>query len=52
VTAFAETDDSGANAKEIGKLAARWQAAGREVLVVTPEIGGDMNDALLMRRVG
>ena len=49
VTAFAETDDSGANAREIEKLAARWQAAGREVLVVTPEIGGDMNDALMAK---
>jgi putative DNA primase/helicase len=50
VTAFAETDDHGANAREIEKLAARWQAAGREVLVVTPEIGGDMNDVLQGRR--
>jgi hypothetical protein len=50
VTAFAETDDSGANAKEIGKLAARWQVARREVLVVTPEIGGDMNDTLQAKR--
>jgi hypothetical protein len=50
VTAFAETDDHGANARGIEKLAARWQAAGREVLVVTPEIGGDMNDTLLAKR--
>lgn len=50
VTAFAETDDNGTNAKEIGKLAARWEAAGREVLIVTPEIGGDMNDTLQAKR--
>lgn len=50
VTAFAETDDHGANAREIEKLAARWGEAGREVLVVTPEIGGDMNDALQAKR--
>jgi hypothetical protein len=50
VTIFAETDDSGANARAIAATGARWRAAGREVFVVTPEIGGDMNDALLMRR--
>ena len=50
VTAFAETDDNGANAREIAKLAARWQAARREVLKVTPEIGGDMNDTLQAKR--
>ena len=52
VTIFAETDDSGANARAIAATGARWRAAGREVYVVTPEIGGDMNDALLMRRAG
>jgi hypothetical protein len=52
VTIFAETDDSGANARAIAAAGARWRAAGREVYVVTPEIGGDMNDALLMRRAG
>lgn len=50
VTAFAETDDKGANAGNIKKLADRWKAAGLEVLVVTPEIGGDMNDALRAKR--
>ncbi|MCW2286222.1 hypothetical protein M2323_004039 [Rhodoblastus acidophilus] len=52
VTIFAETDDSGANARAIAATGARWRAADREVFVVTPEIGGDMNDALLMRRAG
>lgn len=50
VTVFAETDDHGANAREIEKLAARWGDAGREVLIVTPEVGGDMNDTLLAKR--
>lgn len=52
VTVFAETDDSGANARAIKIMGARWRAARREVHVVEPEIGGDMNDALLMRRAG
>jgi putative DNA primase/helicase len=36
-----------ANAAAIDKCAARWHAAGREVLVVEPTVGGDLNDALV-----
>jgi len=50
MTIFAETDDSGANARAIDAAGSRWRAAGREVYVVTPEIGGDMNDVLQGRR--
>jgi hypothetical protein len=50
LTVFAETDDSGANARAIEAVGRRWRAARREVYVVTPEIGGDMNDALQGRR--
>jgi hypothetical protein len=50
VTAFAETDDNGANARGIAQLVARWSEAGREILVVTPEVRGDMNDALNAKR--
>lgn len=46
LTVFAETDDSGANARAIAAVGRRWRDAGREVYVVTPEIGGDMNDVL------
>ena len=49
LTVFAETDKTGANARAIDAVGARWVDAGREVLVVTPYSGGDMNDALRRR---
>jgi putative DNA primase/helicase len=46
LTILAETDDSGANAKAIRACGNRWAAAGREVIVATPYVRGDMNEAL------
>lgn len=42
---LAELDDNGANAKAIQEVGNRWTEAGREVLVIKPRYGGDMNDA-------
>jgi hypothetical protein len=42
-----ETDDTGANRSAAGACARRWQEAGREVLMVVPQLEGDMNDVLL-----
>jgi hypothetical protein len=47
LTILAETDDSGANAKAARACRHRWIAANREVLVATPRVVGDMNDAWL-----
>jgi hypothetical protein len=46
LTILAETDDSGANAKAVRACGSRWAAADREVIVATPRMTGDMNDAL------
>jgi putative DNA primase/helicase len=46
LTILAERGDGGANARAIEKVGARWNAAGREVMVVEPTICGDMNDVL------
>jgi putative DNA primase/helicase len=46
LTILAETDDSGANARALRACGNRWSAAGREIIVVTPRVGGDMNDAV------
>jgi hypothetical protein len=46
LTILAETDDSGANAKAVRQCGNRWGAAEREVIVATPRVAGDMNDAL------
>lgn len=46
LTILAETDDSGANAKAMRACGNRWAAADREVIVATPYIRGDMNDAV------
>jgi putative DNA primase/helicase len=43
LTILGETDKKGANAKAVVDAGARWTAAGREVLLVTPP-AGDMND--------
>ena len=43
--------DGGANAHAIKEVSAKWRADGRKVLVAYPEIGKDMNDALLGREV-
>jgi putative DNA primase/helicase len=46
LTILAETDDSGANAKAVRACGTRWAAADREVIVATPRMAGDMNDAV------
>lgn len=46
LTILAETDDSGANAKAVRACGNKWAAAGREVIVATPYVRGDMNDAV------
>lgn len=50
LTILEELDDSGANAKAIETCASRWQAAGREVLIVSPCQGGDVSDAIKFGR--
>jgi hypothetical protein len=45
LTILAETDDSGANARAVKASGNRWAAADREVIVATPRVAGDMNDA-------
>lgn len=47
LTVLAETDDSGANAQAIKECGARWAAAQCEVLVATPRVAGDINDAVM-----
>jgi putative DNA primase/helicase len=46
LTILAETDDGGANAKAVRACGTRWASAGREVIIATPRVAGDMNDAL------
>jgi putative DNA primase/helicase len=46
LTILAETDDSGANARAVENCGERWSAAGREVIVATPRVVGDMLDAM------
>ncbi len=44
LTLLAENDPT--NARAVDTCARRWHAAGREVIVIEPRIGSDMNDAL------
>jgi len=44
LTLLAENDP--ASDRAIGQCAERWHAAGREVMIVTPTIGSDLNDAM------
>jgi hypothetical protein len=46
ITLHAENDENGANARAIHECASRWHAANREVIVVEPKAGKDLNDAL------
>jgi putative DNA primase/helicase len=50
ITILAETDDGGANARATETVGARWSDDGREVFVIDPKVGGDVNDALQGRR--
>jgi hypothetical protein len=51
VTLLSESGDGGANEIAVRACSGRWHAAAREVLVVCPKGGGDVNDALLRVRV-
>jgi putative DNA primase/helicase len=42
---LAETDDGGANARAVDVCGQRWHDAKREVIVVWPKVGNDINDA-------
>jgi hypothetical protein len=46
LTIYAET--GAASEKAIEEIGARWSSAGREVDVVVPRAGSDLNDALMM----
>jgi len=45
LTILAERDDGGANARAARTCGNRWVAAGRDILIATPKVDGDMNDA-------
>jgi hypothetical protein len=44
ITVLGEVGDGGANHRAAQACAARWIEAGREALMVTPLVGGDLND--------
>jgi hypothetical protein len=44
ITVLGEVNDGGANHRAAQACAARWIAAGREAFIVTPRVGGDLND--------
>jgi hypothetical protein len=46
LTVLAETDDSGTNADAIRTCGNRWAGADREMIIATPRVCGDMNDAV------
>ncbi len=46
LTILCESDDGGASAAAARVCGARWHEAGREVILATPRLGGDMNDAV------
>lgn len=45
ITVLAETGDNGASERAVAECGRRWREAGREVLVVSPKVPGDVNDA-------
>ena len=44
ITVLGEVGDGGANHRAAQGCAARWFEAGREALIVVPQVGGDLND--------
>jgi putative DNA primase/helicase len=46
-----EHDKNGANRRAINSCGTRWHKAGREVIVITPKLGKDLNDTLRGRVV-
>ena len=49
---FKENDANGASGKAVEECARRWYEAGRDVIIVEPDIGNDLNDELRERVVG
>ena len=47
---FKENDPNGASAEAVETCARRWYGAGREVIIVEPDIGNDLNDELARRQ--
>jgi hypothetical protein len=47
-TILGEVEDGGANRRATEQCAARWHKANREVLLVSPLVGKDLNDAWAM----
>jgi hypothetical protein len=47
LTILAETDDTGANARAVQACGKHWLDLGREVIVATPKMIGDMNTLLM-----
>ncbi|MEJ0095435.1 MAG: toprim domain-containing protein [Methylocella sp.] len=45
---FGEFDERRTSEKAIAECAVRWQAAGRDVHIIWPEVGNDMNDQIRM----
>jgi hypothetical protein len=45
ITILGEVDDGGTNRRATEQCAARWHEAGCEVLLVSPLVGKDLNDA-------
>lgn len=46
LTILCESDDGGASEAAARACGARWHAAGRDVVLARPRVGGDMNDAI------
>jgi putative DNA primase/helicase len=44
ITVLGEVGDGGANHRAAQACAARWIEAGRDAFMVTPQVGGDLND--------
>jgi putative DNA primase/helicase len=44
ITVLGEVGDGGTNHRAAQTCAARWIEAGREALIVVPQVGGDLND--------
>jgi putative DNA primase/helicase len=44
ITVLGEVNDGGANHRAAQACAARWIAGRREAFIVTPQVGGDLND--------
>jgi hypothetical protein len=50
LTIVTDNDDNGAGQRACEECAARWHAAGREVFIIEPSVGKDLNDAIRLWR--